>query len=232
MTDVLIVDDEESFTEALRIALRKEGFRVHVAHDGIEALNVFAAHKPDLVLLDVMLPRMSGIDVCRELRSRSGVPIIMVSAKGDEVDAVVGLEVGADDYVTKPYGLRELLARIRAALRRAPVQAEGQSTTAVAAGDVVVDPARHEVIVRGNPVAMTLKEFDLLYLLVANAGIVVSRSQILDRVWGLDYVGDTKTLDVHIRRLRSKIEKDVASPRLIRTIRGLGYRFDAPMPTR
>lgn len=228
-TSVLIVDDERSFTDALEVALEREGFRVHVAHDGVEALDEFDLHHPDIVLLDVMLPRMSGIDVCRELRRHSHVPIIMVSAKGEEVDAVVGLEVGADDYVTKPYALRELVARMRAALRRAPRESDPESSAVVRAGDVVVDPERHEVTVRGELVEMTLKEFELLQLLVANAGRVLPREQILDRVWGLDYVGDTKTLDVHIRRLRAKVEQDAKSPRLIRTIRGLGYKFEAPV---
>ncbi|MCE7884100.1 MAG: DNA-binding response regulator [Actinobacteria bacterium ATB1] len=228
-TTVLIVDDEPSFTDALGIALKREGFRVHVAHDGVEAIEEFELRQPDIVLLDVMLPRMSGIDVCRELRTRSNIPIIMVSAKGEEVDAVVGLEVGADDYVTKPYGLRELIARMLAALRRAPRGVGPESPAVVSSGDVVVDPERHVVTVRGEVVQMTLKEFELLHLLVENAGRVVPREQILDRVWGLDYVGDTKTLDVHIRRLRSKIEEDVKAPRLIRTIRGLGYKFEAPV---
>ena len=225
---VLIVDDEESFIDALRVGLKKEGFRTLAAHDGIEALDVFESDRPDIVLLDVMLPKMSGIDVCREIRATSMVPIIMVSARDDEVDAIVGLEVGADDYVTKPYSFRELIARMRAALRRAPQRTEGASVSVVRAGDVEVDPERHEVTVRGGTVEMTLKEFELLYLLVENAGRVVPRETILDRVWGLDYVGDTKTLDVHIRRLRGKVEEDVSSPKLIRTIRGLGYKFDAP----
>lgn len=225
---VLIVDDEESFIDALRVGLKKEGFRTLAAYDGIEALDVFESDRPDIVLLDVMLPKMSGIDVCREIRATSMVPIIMVSARDDEVDAIVGLEVGADDYVTKPYSFRELIARMRAALRRAPQRVEGASVSVVRAGDVEVDPERHEVSVRGDIVEMTLKEFELLYLLVENAGRVVPRETILDRVWGLDYVGDTKTLDVHIRRLRGKVEEDVSSPKLIRTIRGLGYKFDAP----
>jgi two-component system response regulator RegX3 len=225
---VLIVDDEESFIDALRVGLKKEGFRTLAAYDGIEALDVFESDRPDIVLLDVMLPKMSGIDVCREIRALSMVPIIMVSARDDEVDAIVGLEVGADDYVTKPYSFRELIARMRAALRRAPQPTAGASVSVVRAGDVEVDPERHEVVVRGDIVEMTLKEFELLYLLVENAGRVVPRETILDRVWGLDYVGDTKTLDVHIRRLRGKVEQDVSSPRLIRTIRGLGYKFDAP----
>lgn len=228
---VLIVDDEEAFCEALSIALEKEGFETVVARDGIEALDAFDERRPDIVLLDIMLPRLSGIDVCRRLRQDSSVPIIMVSARDDEVDTVVGLEVGADDYVSKPYKLRELVARIRANLRRAPYggdQLDGHDgLETVQAGGVVVDPERHEVSVRGEPALLTLKEFELLYLLVDNRGKVVPREVILERVWGPGFVGDTKTLDVHIRRLRAKVEQDQSEPVLIRTIRGLGYKFDA-----
>lgn len=227
---VLIVDDEEAFCEALSIALEKEGFDTVVARDGIEALDAFDAEQPDIVLLDIMLPKLSGIDVCRKLRQGSSVPIIMVSARDDEVDTVVGLEVGADDYVSKPYKLRELVARIRANLRRAPNTAEvpeGFVTETVQAGGVVVDPVRHEVSVRGEGVRLTLKEFELLHLLVENHGKVVPREVILEQVWGPGFVGDTKTLDVHIRRLRAKVEQDQSEPVLIRTIRGLGYKFDA-----
>ncbi|MFN8105410.1 MAG: response regulator transcription factor [Acidimicrobiia bacterium] len=227
---VLIVDDEDAFCEALSVALEKEGFETVVARDGIEALDAFDARQPDIVLLDVMLPRLSGIDVCRKLRQDSAVPIIMVSARDDEVDTVVGLEVGADDYVSKPYKLRELVARIRANLRRAPDSGEPgglAATDAVEAGGVAVDPERHEARVRGEQIRLTLKEFELLYLLVDNRGKVVPREVILERVWGPGFVGDTKTLDVHIRRLRAKVEQDHSEPVLIRTIRGLGYKFDA-----
>lgn len=227
---VLVVEDEDSFVEALTIGLKREGFRVQVARDGAEALDVFDAVKPDLVLLDVMLPKVSGIDVCRELRRRSSVPIIMVTAKGSEIDTVVGLEVGADDYVTKPYRLRELVARMRAVLRRrsadaAPVVADGE---VLAVGDVALDPERHEVVIRGDSVALPLKEFELLELLLANAGRVLPRDTLIDRVWGTDYVGDTKTLDVHVKRLRAKVEPDPATPTRIVTIRGLGYKYEVP----
>jgi two-component system response regulator RegX3 len=194
----------------------------------VEAIELFDAVQPDLVLLDVMLPRLSGIDVCRELRTRSRTPIIMVTAKGGEIDTVVGLEVGADDYVTKPYRLRELVARMRAVLRRAPVREDsGESGEVLEVGDVRLDPERHEVYVRSSPVALPLKEFELLELLLANAGRVLTRETLIDRVWGPHYVGDTKTLDVHVKRLRSKIEDDPSSPRRITTIRGLGYKFEA-----
>jgi len=225
---VLVVEDEESFIEALVVGLKREGFLVKVARDGAEAVEVFDAVRPDLVLLDVMLPRLSGIDVCRELRSRSRVPIIMVTAKGGEIDTVVGLEVGADDYVTKPYRLRELVARMRAVLRRAPVQDDEQvSAEVLEVGDVRLDPERHEVFVKSTPVSLPLKEFELLELLLANAGRVLTRETLIDRVWGPHYVGDTKTLDVHVKRLRSKIEDDPSNPRRITTIRGLGYKFEA-----
>ena len=228
-TTILVVEDEEAFVEALTVGLKREGFRVQVARDGAEALAVFDAVAPDLVLLDVMLPKVSGIDVCRELRSRSKVPIIMVTAKAAEIDTVVGLEVGADDYVTKPYRLRELVARMRAVLRRRPVAEpavlSGESMTV---GDVTIDPEGHEVLVRGEPVSLPLKEFELLALLVENAGRVLPRETLIDRVWGLDYVGDTKTLDVHVKRLRSKIEDDPSHPTRIVTIRGLGYKYELP----
>ena len=224
---VLVVEDEESFVEALVVGLKREGFLVKVARDGVEALAVFEAVRPDLVLLDVMLPRLSGIDVCREIRTRSRVPIIMVTAKGAEIDTVVGLEVGADDYVTKPYRLRELVARMRAVLRRAPRDEENPASgEAIEVGDVMLDPERHEVVVRGEQVALPLKEFELLELLLANAGRVLTREVLIDRVWGPHYVGDTKTLDVHVKRLRSKIEPDPSQPRRITTIRGLGYKFE------
>ncbi len=224
---ILVVEDEESFVEALTIGLGREGFRVQVARDGAAALDLFDAVTPDLVLLDVMLPKVSGIDVCRELRSRSQVPIIMVTAKGAEIDTVVGLEVGADDYVTKPYRMRELVARMRAVLRRSP---NGDAPAALdgevlQTGDVRLDPDRHEVRIRGQEVALPLKEFELLALLLANAGRVLTRDTLIDRIWGHDYVGDTKTLDVHIKRLRAKVEPDPAHPIHIVTIRGLGYKY-------
>ena len=227
---VLVVEDEDSFVEALTVGLKREGFRVQVATDGAEALDVFDAVRPDLVLLDVMLPKVSGIDVCREIRRRSSVPIIMVTAKGGEIDTVVGLEVGADDYVTKPYRLRELVARMRAVLRRrgADAGAHELSGEALEVGDVVLDPERHEVIIRGDNVSLPLKEFELLELLLANAGRVLPRETLIDRVWGSDYVGDTKTLDVHVKRLRAKVEPDPSSPTRIVTIRGLGYKYDVP----
>ncbi|MBA3604716.1 MAG: response regulator transcription factor [Actinomycetota bacterium] len=227
MPTVLVVEDEASFVEALSIGLRREGFHVEVAVDGYEALERFDDVKPDLVLLDVMLPRISGIDVCRQLRKRSQVPIIMVTAKGAEIDTVVGLEVGADDYVTKPYRLRELVARMRAVLRRAPSDAAGElGPSVVTVGDVVLDPDEHTVNVSGQPLSLPLKEFELLHVLLANAGRVLPRDTLIDRVWGSDYVGDTKTLDVHVKRLRSKIEPDPSRPARIVTIRGLGYKYE------
>jgi two-component system response regulator RegX3 len=226
---VLVVEDEESFVDALVVGLKREGFLVKVARDGMQAVDMFDVVRPDVVLLDVMLPRMSGIDVCREIRSRSRVPIIMVTAKGEEIDTVVGLEVGADDYVTKPYRLRELVARMRAVLRRAPRAEEDEAAGEVLeVGDVRLDPERHEVVVRGEPVALPLKEFELLELLLANAGRVLTRDTLIDRVWGPHYVGDTKTLDVHVKRLRSKVEDDPSAPTRITTIRGLGYRYETP----
>jgi two-component system response regulator RegX3 len=228
-TTILVVEDEESFVEALTVGLKREGFRVRVARDGVEALDMFDLVQPDLVLLDVMLPRISGIDVCREIRTRSRVPIIMVTAKTSEIDTVVGLEVGADDYVSKPYRLRELVARMRAALRRAPrPEAVAASPGTLEVGDVRLDPERHEVFVREQPVTMPLKEFELLTFLLENAGRVLTREVLIDRIWGADYVGDTKTLDVHVKRLRAKVEVDPAKPRRIVTIRGLGYKYDTP----
>lgn len=225
---ILVVEDEPSFAEALRIGLQKEGFRISVADDGVEALKLWRSDDPDLILLDLMLPKMSGIDVCREIRTTSKVPIIMVTAKTSELDAVVGLEVGADDYVTKPYRLRELVARIRAVLRRVDESVEVPVRVPVGreqAGDVLVDPLSHEVRVRGELVHLPLKEFEVLMLLVDNAGRVLPREVIIDRAWGSDYHGDTKTLDVHIKRLRAKIEDDPSNPRRIVTIRGLGYKY-------
>jgi two-component system response regulator RegX3 len=235
MTDfephVLVVEDEPSFAEALTVGLRREGFRVTVAGDGVSALERFGAVDPDLVLLDVMLPRLSGLDVCREIRGKSAVPIIMVTAKTAEIDAVVGLEVGADDYVTKPYRLRELVARIRAVMRRTEGRRDAfaaDDPPLLEVGDVAVDPERHEVTVRGEQVRLPLKEFELLTLLLENAGRVLTRELIIDRAWGSDYHGDTKTLDVHIKRLRTKIEDDPRNPSRIVTIRGLGYKYELP----
>jgi two-component system response regulator RegX3 len=231
-TSVLLVEDEDSFVDALTVGLKREGFEVSIARDGAEALAVFDDLQPDLVLLDVMLPKVSGIDVCREIRSRSRVPIIMVTAKGSEIDTVVGLEVGADDYVTKPYRLRELVARMRAVLRRRRDDGDADlpSDEVITVGDVTVDHQRHEVTVRGQEVRLPLKEFELLSLLLENAGRVLTRDILIDRVWGPDYVGDTKTLDVHVKRLRGKIEDDPTSPVRIVTIRGLGYKYDVPRP--
>jgi two-component system response regulator RegX3 len=226
---ILVVEDEDSFVEALMVGLTREGFRVRAARDGAEALDLFDAVRPDLVLLDVMLPKVSGIDVCRELRKRSKVPIIMVTAKSAEIDTVVGLEVGADDYVTKPYRLRELVARIRAVLRRVPEEvAVVSSGEVLQVGDVMLDPERHEVTIRGTPVQLPLKEFELLALLLENAGRVLTRDTLIDRVWGSDYVGDTKTLDVHIKRLRAKVEPEPSHPARIVTIRGYGYKYETP----
>ena len=226
---VLVVEDEPSFAEALTIGLEREGFRVTIVTDGASALARFDEVAPDLVLLDLMLPRISGLDVCREIRLKSQVPIIMVTAKTSEVDTVVGLEVGADDYVTKPYRLRELVARMRAVLRR--FEARNDDIAAVGSnrivlGELSLDPERHEVKVKGEIVTMPLKEFELLTLLMENAGRVLTRDTLINRVWGSDYVGDTKTLDVHIKRIRSKIEDEPRNPTRIVTIRGLGYKFD------
>lgn len=225
MTRVLVVEDEESFSDALSFMLRREGYEVGVAADGATALDEFDRHGADLVLLDLMLPGISGTEVCRTLRQRSTVPIIMVTAKDGEVDKVVGLELGADDYVTKPFSSRELVARIRAVLRRRG-EPEEMLPSILEAGPVRIDVDRHVVAVRGETIAMPLKEFDLLELLVRNAGRVLTRGQIIDRVWGSDYVGDTKTLDVHVKRLRAKIEEDPRNPTLILTVRGLGYKFE------
>jgi two-component system response regulator RegX3 len=228
-TTVLVVEDEDSFVDALTVGLQREGFTVQVARDGAEALELFDLVEPDLVLLDLMLPRISGVDVCRQLRARSTVPIIMVTAKSSEIDTVVGLEVGADDYVSKPYRVRELVARMRAALRRAPrEEARPPSVDALQVGDVSLDPDRHEVVVRGQEITLPLKEFELLELLLANAGRVLPRETLIDRIWGADYVGDTKTLDVHVKRLRAKVEDDPSNPRRIVTIRGLGYKYEVP----
>jgi two-component system response regulator RegX3 len=232
MTTVLVVEDEESYVEALEIGLSREGFEVVVARDGIEALDRFRERAPDLVLLDLMLPRLSGVEVCRQIRQSSRVPIIMVTAKTTETDTVVGLELGADDYVGKPYRVRELVARIRAVLRRAEGAPAERSDSRLVVGDVCLDPERHEVTLRGEPVALPLREFELLELLMANAGRVLTRNQLIGRVWGADYVGDTKTLDVHVKRLRAKLEDDPARPARITTIRGLGYRYETAAGSR
>ena len=236
---ILLAEDEESFVDALVVGLGHEGFQVEVARDGQEALRLFDEVEPDLVLLDLMLPKLSGVDVCRAIRARSSVPVIMVTAKGTEIDTVVGLEVGADDYVTKPYRLRELVARMRAVMRRAPGAGgpggagEGEPGGAEPAegswelSGVRVDADQRRVFVRGTEVPLRRKEFELLRLLVDNPGRVLTRDVLIDRVWGTDYIGDTKTLDVHIKRLRSRIEEDPSNPVLITTVRGVGYRFNA-----
>ena len=225
MTRVLVVEDEESFSDALSYMLGREGFEAVVAATGPDALAEFDRAGADIVLLDLMLPGLSGTEVCRALRSRSNVPIIMLTAKDSEVDKVVGLELGADDYVTKPYSARELVARIRAVLRRRG-DIEAPADGALEAGPVRMDVERHVVAVDGEPVSLPLKEFDLLELLLRNAGRVLTRGQLIDRVWGSDYVGDTKTLDVHVKRLRAKIEPDPANPKHLVTVRGLGYKFE------
>jgi len=226
---VMVVEDEPSFVEALSLGLEREGFDVEVAVDGAEALERFDEINPDLVLLDVMLPKVSGVDVCRQLRKKSQVPIIMVTAKSAEIDTVVGLEVGADDYVAKPYRLRELIARMRAVLRRTSSDATAPALMTpgtIEVGRVTLDPDEHRVMLDDVELNLPLKEFELLHLLLANAGRVVPRETLIDRVWGIDYVGDTKTLDVHIKRLRSKLEDDPSNPARITTIRGLGYKYE------
>ncbi|RAV32940.1 response regulator transcription factor [Corynebacterium heidelbergense] len=229
MTSVLIVEDEESLAEPLAFLLKKEGFDVHLAADGPTALNTFAQKHIDIVLLDLMLPGMSGTEVCRQLRQTSSVPVIMVTARDSEIDKVVGLELGADDYVTKPYFARELIARIRAVLRRggeSDALDDGDDGLVLREGRVVMDVERHIVTVDGEKVPMPLKEFDLLEYLMRNSGRVLTRGQLIDRVWGADYVGDTKTLDVHVKRLRSKIERNPSQPEILVTVRGLGYKFE------
>jgi two-component system response regulator RegX3 len=227
VTRVLVVEDEESFSEALGYLLRKEGFEVTLADTGPDALAEFERGGADLVLLDLMLPGLSGIEVCQKLRQTSSVPVIMLTAKDSEIDKVVGLEIGADDYMTKPFSSRELVARIRAVLRR-----QGDRTTeplvtgVVEAGPVRMDVERHVVAVDGTSVSLPLKEFELLELLLRNAGRVLTRGQLIDRIWGADYVGDTKTLDVHVKRLRAKIEPEPSTPRHLVTVRGVGYKFE------
>ncbi|CAM2837529.1 response regulator transcription factor [Skermania piniformis] len=226
MTSVLIVEDEESLADPLAFLLRKEGFEVKVVGDGPSALAEFDRAGADIVLLDLMLPGMSGTDVCKQLRSRYSVPVIMVTARDSEIDKVVGLELGADDYVTKPYSARELIARIRAVLRRRTDLDEDGVVPVLEAGPIRMDVERHIVLVRGEPVLLPLKEFELLEYLLRNCGRVLTRAQLIDRVWGADYVGDTKTLDVHVKRLRGKIENDPAKPERLLTVRGLGYKLE------
>ncbi|MDH6198772.1 two-component system response regulator RegX3 [Mycobacterium frederiksbergense] len=227
MTSVLIVEDEESLADPLAFLLRKEGFETTVVADGPSALAEFERSGADIVLLDLMLPGMSGTDVCKQLRARSSVPVIMVTARDSEIDKVVGLELGADDYVTKPYSARELIARIRAVLRRgADTDDAGTGDGVLEAGPVRMDVERHVVSVNGEQITLPLKEFDLLEYLMRNSGRVLTRGQLIDRVWGADYVGDTKTLDVHVKRLRSKIEADPANPVHLVTVRGLGYKLE------
>lgn len=224
MTKILIIEDEFSYRDALSFLLEKEGFSVTTAADGVTGLAEFDSKGAELVLLDLMMPGMGGLEVCRELRQRSDVPVIMLTARGDEVDKVVGLELGADDYLTKPFSHRELLARIRAVLRRS--QAGGETAEVLAVGDVRMNVDRHEVTLGGEPIQLALKEFQLLEILLRNAGRVLTRTQLISRVWGDDYVGDTKTLDVHIKRLRSKLEPDPSNPQHLLTVRGLGYRYE------
>ena len=225
MTNILLVEDEASLSEPLAFLLQKEGYSVSIAEDGRRAVDMFTQGDFNLVLLDLMLPELSGVEVCRAIRGTSQVPIIMLTAKDSEVDIVVGLELGADDYVTKPYSSRELLARIKAVLRRqAPSEAGDDSL--LTSGHLMLDSDRHTLTVNGTMTAMPLKEFELLEYLMRNAGRVLTRGQIIDRIWGSDYFGDTKTLDVHIKRIRSRIEVDPANPELILTVRGLGYRFE------
>ncbi len=226
MSRILVVEDEESYSDPLSYLLRREGYEVAVADTGPSALAQFDKNGADLVLLDLMLPGLSGVDVCRQLRQRSSVPVIMLTAKDSEIDKVVGLELGADDYVTKPYSSRELLARIKAVLRRLSEPEELVPPT-LESGPVRMDVERHTVTVSGVATPLPLKEFELLEMLLRNAGRVLTRMQLIDRVWGSDYVGDTKTLDVHVKRLRAKIEPDPANPRHILTVRGLGYKFEA-----
>jgi two-component system response regulator RegX3 len=224
---ILVVDDDPSLAEMLTIVLRGEGFDTAVIGDGTQALTAVRELRPDLVLLDLMLPGLSGLEVCRQLRQRSDVPVIMLTAKDAEVDKVVGLEIGADDYVTKPFSARELLARIRAVLRRRGEPDDAAASATLEAGPVRMDVDRHIVSVNGAAVALPLKEFELLEFLLRNSGRVLTRGQLIDRVWGSDYVGDTKTLDVHVKRLRAKIEPDPGLPRHLLTVRGLGYKFEA-----
>lgn len=227
MSKILIVEDEEALSDPLAFLLGREGFQMIVVDNGLDALPVFDREGADLVLLDVMLPGMSGMEVCRKLREVSSVPIIMLTAKDSELDKVLGLELGADDYVTKPYSARELIARIRAVLRRRSAETDSATESVLQGGPVRMDIDRHVVTVNGEEISMPLKEFELLEILLRNVGRVMTRGQLIERVWGADYVGDTKTLDVHIKRLRSKIEPDSSAPQYVVTVRGLGYKFEA-----
>ena len=227
MTKILIVEDEESVLDPLELLLTKEGFSIETARDGREALEKFAKTNPDLILLDLMLPEISGTEVCRQIRVKSQVPIIMLTAKDTEVDKVVGLELGADDYVVKPYSKAELVARIKAVLRRQGSDSTNEPSGSISAGPVVIDVERHQVSINDQLISLPLKEFELLEFLVRNSGRVLTRTQLIDRIWGSDYFGDTKTLDVHVKRFRAKIEKDPANPVYIQTIRGLGYKFES-----
>ncbi len=226
MTKILIVEDEDSVIDPLELLLSKEGFLIETARDGREALDKFDKVSPDLVLLDLMIPHISGTEVCRQIRTKSQVPIIMLTAKDTEVDKVVGLELGADDYIVKPYSKAELVARIKAVLRRQVGEVDKAVTGLITAGPITIDIDRHLVMINGIGVSLPLKEFELLEFLVRNSGRVLTRAQLIDRVWGSDYFGDTKTLDVHVKRLRAKIEQDPANPVYIQTIRGLGYKFE------
>ena len=227
MSKILIVEDEEALSDPLAFLLGREGFQTIVVDNGLDALPVFDREGADLVLLDVMLPGMSGMEVCRKLREVSSVPIIMLTAKDSELDKALGLELGADDYVTKPYSARELIARIRAVLRRRSAETDSATESVLQGGPVRMDIDRHVVTVNGEEISMPLKEFELLEILLRNVGRVMTRGQLIERVWGADYVGDTKTLDVHIKRLRSKIEPDSSAPQYVVTVRGLGYKFEA-----
>ena len=227
MTKILIVEDEDSVLDPLELLLSKEGFSIETARNGREGLDKFWKVSPDLVLLDIMLPEVSGTEVCRQIRAKSNVPIIMLTAKDTEVDKVVGLELGADDYIVKPYSKAELVARIKAVLRRGLSEHTSSEGAVITAGPVSIDVDRHAVSIGGENISLPLKEFELLEFLVRNSGRVLTRTQLIDRVWGSDYFGDTKTLDVHVKRLRAKIEKDPANPTYIQTIRGLGYKFES-----
>ncbi len=226
MSRILVVEDEETLAEAISFLLSKEGFEVEMAEDGPAAIAAFEKNGADLILLDLMLPGLSGTEVCRQIRAKSSVPIIMLTAKDSEIDKVVGLEIGADDYVTKPYSSRELIARIRAVLRRGETGDTASADGVLTVGPIRLDSDRHVISVNSEQVALPLKEFELLEFLMRNSGRVLTRMQLIDRVWGSDYVGDTKTLDVHIKRLRAKIEKDPANPELIQTVRGMGYKLE------
>ncbi|WP_152192743.1 response regulator transcription factor [Georgenia satyanarayanai] len=231
MTTILLVEDEESYREPLTYQLERDGYDVVAVDNGLDALSAFDRAAPDLVLLDLMLPGMSGTEVCRELRRQGNTPVIMLTAKDDEFDKVLGLELGADDYVTKPYSYRELVARVRAVLRRGSEAAGEESAGVLEVGRVRMDVGRHELVVGGQPVRMPLREFELLEVLMRNADHVLTRGQLIDRVWGADYVGDTKTLDVHVKRIRAKIEPEPSAPEMLLTVRGLGYKLVAPEQT-